>query len=63
VPSVHTHYALVESGRHPTIKQAILNNFNIQLLEYAVGEHQEAVDALIELNKLVQSYRYTRRTI
>lgn len=61
VPALHPHYALVASGRHPAIAQAMKNTYNVKLLEYdnPTGDHSVGLDALRELRDLVQSYRST----
>lgn len=61
VPSRHPHYALVTSGRHAAISQAIRNTYNVKLLEYDApgNDHSQGVAALKELRDLVQSYRST----
>ena len=56
-PSHHSHYALVESGRHPSIVNAIKNTYNIVLLEYPEGQHDEAEEALRALKDEVLAFR------
>lgn len=57
VPSVHPHYALVEGGRHHSLVDSIKKTYNIQLLEYANGKHNEAGTALKDLSQRVEAYR------
>lgn len=57
VPSVHPHYALVEDGRHHSLVQSIKKTYNIQLIEYPKGKHDEAVNALKALSQQVEAYR------
>ena len=61
IPSRHPHYALVPSGRHPAISQAIRNTYNVKLLEYdnPLNDHSEGLAAIKEFRDLVQSYRAT----
>ena len=61
VPARHPHYAVVASGRHPAISQAIRNTYNVKLLEYDApgGDHSQGLAALKELRDLVLSYRST----
>jgi len=56
-PSNHPHYALVESGRHQSIVNAIRKTYNIELLEYSQGKHDEAEEALRNLRDEVLAYR------
>lgn len=61
VPARHPHYALVPSGRHPALTQALRNTYNVRLLEYpaAGDDHSSGLAALRELRDLVNSYRAT----
>lgn len=61
VPARHPHYALVPSGRHVAITQAMRSTYNVRLLEYPApgGDHEEGIVALRELRDLVNSYRAT----
>jgi hypothetical protein len=56
-PSNHPHYALVERGRHPSIVNAIRKTYNIVLLEYPKGKHDEAEEALRTLKDAVLAVR------
>jgi len=57
--STHPHYALVEDVRHSAIKQAYQETYNLRLLEYPIGEHQEVINALEDLGAKVEEYRTT----
>lgn len=57
--SVHPHYAVVPKGRHDSIKKAIKATYNVELLEYDTGHHEEVEEALTALLPLVQDYRIT----
>lgn len=60
VPCVNRHYAVVEeTGRHRSITDAIRTTYNLALLEYPAGQHQEVADSLRELVGEVQAYRST----
>lgn len=61
VPARHPHYALVPSGRHAAITQAMRSTYNVRLLEYPApgGDHSAGLAALRELRDLVNSYRAT----
>lgn len=56
-PSNHPHYALVERGRHPSIVNAIKNTYNIVLVEYPEGKHDDAEEALRILKDAVLAVR------
>ncbi|AXN52193.1 hypothetical protein MMRN_51880 [Mycobacterium marinum] len=56
-PSQHTHFAIVEAGRHTSVRRAIEETHNIRFLEYPTGQHQEVIDALQRLADDVDSYR------
>jgi hypothetical protein len=58
-PSNHPHYAVVENVRHPSIKTAVRETYNLDLLEYAAGRHMEVTDSLEELLESVEEYRNT----
>jgi hypothetical protein len=61
VPSVHPHYALVPTERHPAIIKSIKKSYNIKLIEYdnSCGTHSEQITVLEELLHDVQAYRTT----
>jgi hypothetical protein len=59
-PSEHPHYAIVEQGRHSSVRRAIEDTHNIKFLEYSRGQHPQVVDALETLNDLVDSFRALR---
>ncbi|WP_081665251.1 SIR2 family protein [Mycobacterium sp. UM_CSW] len=56
-PSQHTHFAIVEAGRHLSVRRAIEETHNIKFLEYPAGQHGEVVAALRDLADSVDSYR------
>jgi hypothetical protein len=56
-PSEHPHFAVVEAGRHPSVRRALEKTHNIRLLEYEAGSHEEVVDALRRLAEDVEAYR------
>lgn len=56
-PSRHTHYALVEAGRHASVRRALTETHNVTFLEYEQGQHQQVVDALKLLADDVDAYR------
>jgi hypothetical protein len=56
-PSDHPHYAVVEAGRHASVRKAIEETHNIRLLEYDAGQHEHVVDALRTLAEAVEGYR------
>ncbi|MCW2785662.1 MAG: hypothetical protein JWP74_2179 [Marmoricola sp.] len=56
-PSDHPHYALVEEGRHPSVRMAIEETYNVKFLEYPKGAHDEVVKALEVLAEDVAAYR------
>jgi hypothetical protein len=56
-PSDHPHFAIVEKGRHPSVRRAIEETHNIKFLEYARGRHDQVVDALRALSNDVAAYR------
>ncbi|WP_169800668.1 SIR2 family NAD-dependent protein deacylase [Archangium gephyra] len=58
-PSSHPHYALVEEGRHSSIKAAMRKTYNLELIEYPAGQHDVAEAALEELKNSVLGYRFT----
>jgi hypothetical protein len=47
----------VERGRHPSIVNAIRKTYNIVLLEYPKGKHDEAEEALRTLKDAVLAVR------
>lgn len=56
------HYALTSKGRHDSIKHVIKKTYNVELLEYERGKHEQVIDALTDLHARVQSYRAARAT-
>ncbi|WP_197502731.1 MULTISPECIES: SIR2 family protein [unclassified Mycobacterium] len=56
-PSQHSHFAIVEAGRHPSVRRAIEETHNIKFLEYPAGQHDDVLDALRKLADDVESYR------
>jgi hypothetical protein len=56
-PSQHTHFAIVEAGRHSSVRRAMEETHNIKFLEYPKGEHAEVIEALRALADDVDSYR------
>jgi hypothetical protein len=56
-PSAHPHYALVEKTRHNALKLATKTAHNIELIEYPVGEHKLATEALGHLRDKVNLIR------
>jgi hypothetical protein len=58
-PSNHPHYAVVENVRHPSIKRAFRETYNLELLEYAAGQHEEVTNSLEDLLESVEEYRNT----
>ncbi|OUS93091.1 SIR2 family protein [Rhodococcus sp. NCIMB 12038] len=56
-PSDHTHYAVVQGGRHPSVTRAIEETYNIRFLEYEEGKHDQVVEALRSLSADVSAYR------
>jgi len=56
-PSQHAHFAIVEAGRHASVRRAIEETHNIKFLEYPNGQHSEVIDALGLLADDVDSYR------
>lgn len=56
-PSDHSHYALVEGGRHPSVRKAIEDTHNIRFLEYNPRHHEEVLVALRHLADDVSAYR------
>lgn len=56
-PSQHTHFAIVEAGRHTSVRRAMEETHNIKFLEYPAGEHAEVIEALRALADDVDSYR------
>jgi hypothetical protein len=56
-PSVHPHYALVEKSSHRSIRAAIKTTYNIELVEYPSGRHDEAIAALSLLRDRVLAAR------
>lgn len=57
VPSVHPHYALVDNSRHHSLVDSIKKTYNIQLLEYETGKHEQAAQSLKDLSARVEAYR------
>ncbi|WP_081841486.1 SIR2 family protein [Alicyclobacillus macrosporangiidus] len=58
-PTQRRHYAIVESGRHPSVRKAMRETYNLELLEYDMGQHDQVVAALDDLITEVQAYRAT----
>jgi len=56
-PSAHTHFAVVEAGRHPSVLRALEQTYNIKFLEYPRGVHQEVTQALARLADDVEAAR------
>lgn len=56
-PSSHPHYAVVENVRHPSIKRAVRETYNLELLEYDAGQHAQVTDSLEDLLESVEEYR------
>jgi len=56
-PSQHTHYAVVEAGRHASVLRAMEETYNIKFLQYDLGQHQQVIEALEQLAVDVESYR------
>ncbi len=56
-PSKHTHFAIVEAGRHSSVIRAMEETYNIKFLEYPAGQHSHVVEALRELADDVDSFR------
>lgn len=56
-PSSHPHYAVVENVRHPVIKAAFKETYNLELLEYEIGHHDEIINGLESLLEDVEEYR------
>ncbi|WP_223067261.1 SIR2 family protein [Paenibacillus caui] len=56
------HYALTPRGRHNSIKQVMKKTYNLELLEYEEGRHEQVITALKELEEAVISYRVHRGT-
>lgn len=56
-PSAHTHFALVEGGRHPSVTKAIEETYNIRFLQYEPGEHSQVITALRLLSEDVAAHR------
>lgn len=56
-PSTHPHYAVVENVRHPAIKAAFKETYNLELLEYEAGHHGDVITGLEELVEEVEEYR------
>jgi hypothetical protein len=58
-PCGYPHYAVVEAGRHPSLRGALEKTCNITLLEYEnkKGDHRELMEALSTLEEEVQSTR------
>jgi hypothetical protein len=59
-PSAHPHYALVSGGRHASLVSVIKRTYNIQLLEYEPGRHEQAATAVEELRDRVLERRMER---
>lgn len=59
-PSAHPHYALVPAGRHTSLVSVIKRTYNIQLLEYAAGQHEQAATAMEDLRDRVLQRRMDR---
>jgi len=52
--SDHPHYAVLPAGRHPALKRAMENAYNIRVLEYELddgGGHSVLLDSLKSLNE------------
>jgi hypothetical protein len=56
-PSEHTHFAVVEGGRHASVRRAIEQTHNIHFLEYDKGKHGQVVEGLRQLAEDVAAYR------
>jgi hypothetical protein len=55
--SSHPHYALIEAGTSPAVCSSFKRTYNVQLLEYDVGHHEQVPAALAELSELVLDRR------
>jgi hypothetical protein len=56
-PSTHTHFAVVEAGRHVSVRRAMEETHNVTFLEYEAGHHGQVIDALRRLADDVEAYR------
>ena len=56
-PSSHTHFAVVEAGRHASVRRAMEQTHNVTFLEYEAGDHAQVTDALRRLADDVDAYR------
>ncbi|MFH1111393.1 MAG: SIR2 family protein [Planctomycetota bacterium] len=54
--STYSHYAVVQSGRHPSIIRATQATLNVELLEYE-QDHREVVQALNALEDKVSRFK------
>lgn len=57
VPSSHPHYALIEKVRHRSLKASLKTTYNVELVEYKKGRHQDAVEGLAVLRDKVLDRR------
>jgi hypothetical protein len=57
VPSAHPHYALVEKTRHESIKAAVKETNNVELIEYPRKRHDIAVVLMADLKDKVIGQR------
>lgn len=58
--SDHPHYALVSKIEHASIKKAMKDTFNVELVEYPCGQHQLVPLAISDLRERVISLRADR---
>ncbi|TDF94394.1 SIR2 family NAD-dependent protein deacylase [Paenibacillus piri] len=57
--SQNPHFAIIEEGMHPAIKNSFEKTYNVKFLEYSRGQHEVIINSLENIYPQVESYRET----
>jgi hypothetical protein len=62
-PSSHPHYFVTESNLHSAIKDANKRAYNLEFIEFPIGEYDELNTGLIELTEIIEEHRISNPSV